>query len=160
MSGLGIGEAVEAADVKRLLVDLLGRGATVTAAEGPTDPHGAAWFVTDQGAPAAAITTDLDLSARLAGALSMLPPGRCEDAVKDGELDEVLAGNLGEVFNVLGVLFNKEGSAHVKLDGVGVGTPAGPAAGPAAELAAGGSGRSFDVAIEGYGGGRMRVALA
>lgn len=155
MSAVGLAP-VEAPELRRLLADLLGRGVTVTAVDGAVAPTGASWFVTDEGAPAAAIATDLALSAHLAGALSMLPPGRCEEAVAEGGLDEVLAGNLGEVFNVLGVLFNRDGGPHVKLDGVQVGTPTGEAC----ELAAGPAGRSFEVALEGYGTGRLRVAVA
>ena len=59
---------------------------------------------------------DLGASAYTGGALALLPPGGCQDAVEeDGELTGLLAEALHEVVNVLSALFNTPGAPHSKL---------------------------------------------
>ena len=59
---------------------------------------------------------DLGASAYTGGALALLPPGGCQDAVEeDGELSAMLVEALHEVVNVLSALFNTPGAPHSKL---------------------------------------------
>jgi hypothetical protein len=59
---------------------------------------------------------DLAASAYTGGALALLPPGGCQDAVEeDGELTALQAEALHEVVNVLSALFNTPGAPHSKL---------------------------------------------
>ena len=60
---------------------------------------------------------DLAAAAYTAGALALLPPGGCQDAVEeDGELTPLLVEALHEVVNVLSAMFNTPGAPHSKLD--------------------------------------------
>ena len=66
--------------------------------------------------PSAASVSAARRPAWTAGALAMLPPGGCQDAVEeDGELTSLLVEALHEVVNVLSALFNTPGAPHSKL---------------------------------------------
>ena len=59
---------------------------------------------------------DLAASAYTGGALALLPPGGCQDAVEeDGELSGLMVEALHEVVNVLSALLNTPGAPHSKL---------------------------------------------
>ena len=73
-------------------------------------------YVDPQMAVNAICVMDLAASAYTGGALALLPPGGCQDAVEeDGELTSMLTEALHEVVNVLSALFNVPGAPHSKL---------------------------------------------
>jgi hypothetical protein len=109
-----------AKDVKDMLSGLLGKqvavnpGAPVTPTE--KSPVSVAVYVDPGMAINALCVMDLAASAYTAGALALLPPGGCQDAVEeDGELSGLLAEALHEVVNVLSALLNVPGAPHSKL---------------------------------------------
>jgi hypothetical protein len=109
-----------AKDVKDMLSGLVGRevavspGAPVTPE--PGKPVSVAVYVDPYMAINALCVLDLAASAYTGGALALLPPGGCQDAVEeDGELTPLLAEALHEVVNVLSALFNTPGAPHSKL---------------------------------------------
>lgn len=107
-------------DVKDMLSGLVGKPVTV-APGGPVTPTerspvSVAVYVDPQMNTNALCVMDLALSAYSGGALAMLPPGGCQDAVEeDGELTSMLTEALHEVVNVLSALFNVPGAPHSKL---------------------------------------------
>jgi hypothetical protein len=109
-----------AKDVRDMLAGLVGKpvnvspGAPVTPA--PDRPVSVAVYVDPGMAVNALCLLDLGASAYTAGALALLPPGGCQDAVEeDGELSALLVEALHEVVNVLSALFNTAGAPHSKL---------------------------------------------
>jgi hypothetical protein len=110
-----------AKDVKDMLGGLLGKnvgvlpGAPVTPT--PKDPVAVAVFVSPSMSINAICVMDLGAAAYTAGALALLPPGGCQDAVEeDRELSPMLVEALHEVVNVLSAMFNTAGAPHSKLD--------------------------------------------
>jgi hypothetical protein len=83
-------------------------GLTVTAKKGqPTDIKGtiASGVVVDEaGQVVCLINFDLAAAASVGAALSRVPAGAAQDAVRRNLMDEVLIGNFHEVINVLTVL--------------------------------------------------------
>jgi hypothetical protein len=109
-----------AKDVRDLLAGLLGKpvtvnpGAPVTPA--PDKPVAVAIYVDPSMAINALCLMDLGAAAYTGGALALLPPGGCQDAVEeDGELSGLLVEALHEVVNVLSATFNVPGAPHSKL---------------------------------------------
>jgi hypothetical protein len=109
-----------AKDVRDMLAGLVGKpvavspGAPVTPA--PNRPVAVAVYVDPQMAVNALCLMDLGAAAYTGGALALLPPGGCQDAVEeDGELTPLLVEALHEVVNVLSALFNTPGAPHSKL---------------------------------------------
>jgi hypothetical protein len=109
-----------AKDVKDMLSGLVGKnvgvlpGAPVTPT--PKDPVAVAVFVSPSMSINAICVMDLGAAAYTAGALALLPPGGCQDAVEeDGELTPLLVEALHEVVNVLSAMFNTPGAPHSKL---------------------------------------------
>jgi len=109
-----------AKDVRDMLAGLLGKpvtvspGAPVTPA--PGTPVSVAVYVDPHMAINALCVMDLATSAYAGGALALLPPGGCRDAVEeDGELTSLMVEALHEVVNVLAALFNVPGAPHSKL---------------------------------------------
>jgi hypothetical protein len=109
-----------AKDVRDMLTGLVGKpvnvspGAPVTPA--PDRPVSVAVYVDPGMAVNALCLLDLGASAYTSGALALLPPGGCQDAVEeDGELSGMLVEALHEVVNVLSALFNVPGAPHSKL---------------------------------------------
>ena len=106
--------------VKDMLSGLVGKpvsvapGAPVTPT--PDKPVSVAVYVDPGMAINALCVMDLAASAYTGGALALLPPGGCQDAVEeDGELTALLAEALHEVVNVFSALFNVPGAPHSKL---------------------------------------------
>jgi hypothetical protein len=109
-----------AKDVRDMLTGLVGKpvgvapGAPVTPT--PDKPVSVAVYVNPEMAITALCVMDLPASAYTGGALALLPPGGCQDAVEeDGELSGMLVEALHEVVNVLSALFNVPGAPHSKL---------------------------------------------
>jgi hypothetical protein len=116
----GTVELPAAKDVRDMLAGLIGKqvavspGAPVTPT--PDNPVAVAVYVDPQMHINALCLMDLAASAYTGGALALLPPGGCQDAVEeDGELSGMLVEALHEVVNVLSALFNTPGAPHSKL---------------------------------------------
>ncbi|MGY1724818.1 hypothetical protein [Blastococcus sp. SYSU DS0533] len=109
-----------AKDIRDMLTGLVGKpvnvspGAPVTPT--PEKPVAVAVYVDPQMAVNALCLMDLGAAAYTGGALALLPPGGCQDAVEeDGELTSMQVEALHEVVNVLSALFNTPGAPHSKL---------------------------------------------
>jgi hypothetical protein len=103
-----------------MLAALLGKpvsvspGAPVTPT--PQRPVSVALYVDPGMAINALCVMDLGASAYTGGALALLPPGGCQEAVEeDGELTALQLEALHEVVNVLSALLNIPGAPHSKL---------------------------------------------
>jgi hypothetical protein len=151
-----------AKDVKDMLSGLVGKpvavnpGPPVTPTE--KSPVSVAVYVDPGMAINALCVMDLPASAYTAGALALLPPGGCQDAVEeDGELSGLLAEALHEVVNVLSALFNIPGAPHSKLHKLYV--PGEDLPGDVAGLLA--NYNRIDLALEvpGYGKGGLSLVL-
>ena len=151
-----------AKDVKDMLSGLVGKpvavnpGPPVTPTE--KSPVSVAVYVDPGMAINALCVMDLAASAYTAGALALLPPGGCQDAVEeDGELSGLLAEALHEVVNVLSALFNIPGAPHSKLHKLYV--PGEDLPGDVAGLLA--NFNRIDLALEvpGYGKGGLSLVL-
>ena len=151
-----------AKDVRDMLAGLVGRnvsvapGAPVTPA--PDRPVSVAVYVSPEMSVNALCLMDLGASAYTGGALALLPPGGCQDAVEeDGELTGVQVEALHEVVNVLSALFNTPGAPHSKLHELYAagGDLPGDIAGMLAAF------NRLDVAVEvpGYGKGSMSLVI-
>jgi hypothetical protein len=110
-----------AKDVKDMLSGLVGKpvavnpGPPVTPTE--KSPVSVAVYVDPGMAINALCVMDLPAAAYTAGALALLPPGGCQDAVEeDGELSGMQVEALHEVVNVLSALFNTPNAPHSKLN--------------------------------------------
>jgi len=151
-----------AKDVKDMLSGLVGKpvavnpGPPVTPTE--KSPVSVAVYVDPGMAINALCVMDLAASAYTAGALALLPPGGCQDAVEeDGELTSMLVEALHEVVNVLSAMLNVPGAPHSKLHKLyapGEDLP-GDVAGMLANF------NRIDLAIEvpGYGKGGLSLVL-
>ena len=109
-----------AKDVRDMLSGLVGKEVSVSPG-GPVTPEQnrpvtvAIYTAPDMSVNALCVM-DLGASAYTGGALALLPPGGCQDAVEeDGELSGMLVEALHEVVNVLSALFNIPGAPHSKL---------------------------------------------
>jgi hypothetical protein len=116
----GIVELPAPKDVRDMLAGLVGKGVTVSPGAPVTPaenrPVAVAVYVDPQMTINALCLMDLGASAYTAGALALLPPGGCQDAVEeDGELSGMLVEALHEVVNVLAALLNTPGAPHSKL---------------------------------------------
>jgi hypothetical protein len=121
-------------------------------------PNTGAWlavYVADDGKPVAFCATDLALSAASSAALSMLPPGAVQDAVKSKEITEVMRGNLREIMNICSRLLMTDSSAHLKLEDI---YPAKALPAPAGEALKKIAGRAdFELKMPKYGGGVLSL---
>ncbi|WP_448626322.1 hypothetical protein [Geodermatophilus sp. URMC 64] len=151
-----------AKDVRDMLAGLLGKPVTVNPGPPVTptekNPVSVAVYVDPQMAINALCVMDLAASAYTGGALALLPPGGCQDAVEeDGELTGLMAEALHEVVNVLSAMFNVPGAPHSKLHKLyapGEDLP-GDVAGMLANF------NRIDLAVEvpGYGKGGLSLVL-
>ncbi len=105
--------------VRNLFEDLLGRDVNVSPGDPMTAedlPLGAIAIYTDPTQKIYAVMgMQLALAANVGAALGLLPAGAAEDAVDEKQLFPNLAENVGELYNVLTSLLNREGAPHVKL---------------------------------------------
>ena len=107
-------------DVRELLEGLLGKDVTVSpgapVTPSPDRPVAVAVYVAPDMSVNALCLMDLGAAAYTGGALALLPPGGCQDAVEeDGELSTMLVEAVHEVVNVLSALLNTPGAPHSKL---------------------------------------------
>lgn len=147
-------------DVRDMLADLLGRVTAVdkvkTTDFGEDGPALIAEYSTDEGEVGVICLLDARLALRCGAALAMVPVPVVEEALRRGELPEVLLENVKEVVNILGGLFNSARSPHVRLTTVHR-LPAELPASVTALLEAPAFRRDFAVLIEGYGDGRLAL---
>lgn len=113
-------EAPAAKDVKDMLTGLVGKAVNVSpgppVTPTPGGPVAVAVYVDPGMAINALCVMDLGASAYIGGALALLPPGGCQDAVEeDKELSSMQVEALHEVVNVLSALLNTPGAPHSKL---------------------------------------------
>jgi len=103
--------------VRTLIEGLIGRDVDIKDAE-PVPPKATnvvAVYVTDRQAVSALAVINLELAARLGGALAMLPKGGVDEAITGRELFAALKNNCYEVLNVLSAVFNVGNAPHVRL---------------------------------------------
>jgi hypothetical protein len=158
----GTVELPAAKDVKDMLSGLVGKevavstGAPVTPT--PEKPVAVAVYVDPYLALNAICVLDLGASAYTAGALALLPPGGCQDAVEeDGELTALLVEALHEVVNVLSALFNTPGAPHSKLHKLYA--PGDDLPGDIAGMLANFNRIDLAVEVPGYGKGGLSLVL-
>ncbi|HEY4625349.1 MAG TPA: hypothetical protein VIH01_04980 [Blastococcus sp.] len=151
-----------AKDVRDLLSGLVGRtvtvspGAPVTPA--PDRPVAVAVYVAPDMSVNALCLMDLGAAAYTGGALALLPPGGCQDAVEeDGELSGMQVEALHEVVNVLSALLNTPGAPHSKLHKLYA--PGEDVAGDLVGMLAGFNRIDLTVEVQGYGKGALSVVL-
>jgi hypothetical protein len=151
-----------AKDVRDLLSGLVGRtvtvspGAPVTPA--PDRPVAVAVYVAPDMSVNALCLMDLGAAAYTGGALALLPPGGCQDAVEeDGELSGMQVEALHEVVNVLSALLNTPGAPHSKLHKLYA--PGEDVAGDLVGMLAGFNRIDLTVEVPGYGKGALSVVL-
>ncbi len=149
-------------DVKDMLSGLVGKPVTVApgAPVTPTErsPVSVAVYVDPQMSVNALCVMDLALSAYTGGALALLPPGGCQDAVEeDGELTPLLVEALHEVVNVLAALFNVPGAPHSKLHRLYA--PGEDLPGDVAGLLANFNRIDLALDVSGYGKGSLSLVL-
>jgi hypothetical protein len=149
-------------DVRDMLAGLVGKpiavspGAPVT--PGPDRPVTVAIYTAPDMSVTALCVMDLGASAYTAGALALLPPGGCQDAVEeDRELAPIHLEALHEVVNVLSALFNTTGATHSRLDRL-VGDRE-DVPGDVVGMLAGFNRLDLEVEVPGYGGGGMSIVL-
>jgi hypothetical protein len=149
-------------DVKDMLSGLVGKPVTVTpgapVTPEPNRPVTVAIYTAQDMSVNALCVMDLAASAYTAGALALLPPGGCQDAVEeDKELSPMLLEALHEVVNVVSALFNTPGAPHSKLNKLvadGEDVP-----GDIAGMLAGFNRLDLAIEIPGYGTGAMSLVL-
>jgi hypothetical protein len=151
-----------AKDVRDMLADLVGRNVTVSpgapVTPAPDRPVSVAVYVAPDMSVNALCLMDLGASAYTSGALALLPPGGCQDAVEeDGELSTMLVEALHEVVNVLSALFNTPGAPHSKLHKLYA--PGEEVAADLAGMLAGFNRIDLDVDVQGYGKGSLSLVL-
>jgi hypothetical protein len=150
--------------LRDLFVDLLGKGAEATRGKelkvgrpGSGPALIVATWVDKFDRVGAVCIAELPIAAMVSAALVMAPPSRATDAVTAGALDDDLRENFHEVVNVLTTVLNTPTTPHLKLDRM--------FQYPAEDLPADvrrvvetpSSRRDFELAIDGYGKGRISL---
>lgn len=91
--------APTAEDVIGMMNDLFGLDVTPT--DVPEAPiHSIAEYLNEASEVVGFIACDLETSCRLGSALTQIPAGRVDEAIKDGAMPESISENLAEVFNI------------------------------------------------------------
>jgi hypothetical protein len=158
----GTVELPAAKDVRDMLAGLVGRNVTVSpgapVTPAPDRPVAVAVYVAPDMSVNALCLMDLGASAYTGGALALLPPGGCQDAVEeDGELSAMLVEALHEVVNVLSALFNTPGAPHSKLHKLYA--PGDDLPGDIEGLLANFNRIDLEIEVPGYGKGGLSLVL-
>jgi hypothetical protein len=158
----GTVELPAAKDVRDMLAGLVGRNVTVSPGAPVTPsadrPVAVAVYVAPDMSVNALCLMDLGAAAYTGGALALLPPGGCQDAVEeDGELSGMQVEALHEVVNVLSALFNTPGAPHSKLHKLYA--PGDEVAADLAGMLAGFNRIDLGVEVQGYGKGALSLVL-
>ena len=151
-----------AKDVRDMLAGLVGRNVTVSPGAPVTPsskrPVAVAVYVAPDMSVNALCLMDLGAAAYTGGALALLPPGGCQDAVEeDGELTTMLVEATHEVVNVLSALYNVAGAPHSRLHKLYA--PGEEVAADLAGMLAGFNRIDLDVDVQGYGKGSLSLVL-
>lgn len=104
----------------RILGGILGKPAEVKKSSAPYQPKpdGAfslAVYIDDNGKQTAICLCDVPLTCSMGAMLTMIPPGVAQDAIKTGDIPEMIFDNAKEIFNITASLFNVKGSPHLRL---------------------------------------------
>lgn len=160
MSGTPLPRQME---VRDLLGGMLGRAVDVAVGAAPVsaaDQPVVGVYVTRLGGANALVALDLPLAAGIGAAIALIPPGGAQTSVEDGMLSDALLDNASEVLNVFASLFNADDAPHLRLDGVHDAARHLLPAAVAAGLQEYGPRLDAEVAIKGYGSGRLSVVVA
>jgi hypothetical protein len=99
--------------------DLTGRNVSANDARQKLSVNGGAGYIATYTDSASNIVglcrCDIAGAASLGAALSLVPPARVEESVRDGRLDELLLENFAEICNVMGRAFAGSGAPSVTL---------------------------------------------
>jgi len=142
---------------------LLGRPVTVAKDASPAPrgyPTAGAIYASGDGETGAILACDLVAAASLGAALSRMPPGRVDDAIRAGQLDELLLDNFHEIANVITRLFNPPAMQAVRPTPLVLATVyAGPdAAASLGMLAKARTRVDASLIVQGYRAGRVTLA--
>ena len=113
----------------------------------------------DLGRVAALVTADLAMAASSGAALAMIPSSAARDVVDRGALSDTLLDNFREVANITATLLNTPTTPHLRLDGVWLSDDPDLPHEAWDLLAAATKHREFLVTIDGYGTGRLGIAI-
>ena len=122
------------------------------------EPRIVADYVDDEGRVVGVTVCSLGFAGRAGAALSMVAPGKAEEAIAAGRIEGVLLDNLLEVVNVMVRFHNGGDRPHVRFRSISSVPGLLPAdvrsvySHPAAR-------KSYDVSIQGYGEGRISLML-
>lgn len=147
-------------EVATMIGDLVGRPVTAkTAPAVKIDPavRAVATYVDESDALRAVAFCDLPVGASLGASLIMMPPVAVDDCIKAKALDETLAENLYEVFNVLSAIFPKTGGPRLLLKALHT-TP--PPAEVDALLDKPSKRMDVEMSVGGYKSGRLAILAA
>ena len=151
--------------IRDLLGDLVGRTVGVAKVDTSTDvdepgAYALADFVTDDDELAACVLADLELTASLGAALTMVPPGIVRESVASGSLEApTLLENFAEVVNVMARVFNSHDTPHVRWRAVHVMAEEQVPEETQALVDRPAARRDLKVDVEGYGTGRLVVVV-
>lgn len=112
-------------------------------------------FVDDEGQVVGGCVADINFAAYAGAAMSMLPKGAADDAIKSKDVTEVMTGNLGEVFNILSRVVMDEGSDHLRYREVLSPEADADVAGTLKAL----SENAFAISIPKYGKGQLSIYI-
>lgn len=109
----------EAAEIKSLLTDLVGKSVNVSDGDqfdvDVNEAQFIASFVTKEDKLGMCSLSDISFASKIGAALSMIPAGAAEDCVKEGELSDSIFENFSEIMNILTTLPNAKGTEHLTL---------------------------------------------
>jgi hypothetical protein len=110
---------LQAAGIAKFYESMLGRKVLATPiatfALATPNAHVVSEYLNDLGGVDAATACDLRLACSAAAALTMIPAGVAQEAIRAGTLEGSLAENYRELANVGASLFNKAGRPHINL---------------------------------------------
>lgn len=142
--------------IAKNLSTLLGREVTAAKARGKVTFKGpvvVATYVDDQDKPCVSCVCDFGAAGHMGGALSLIPIGVVEQAVKKADFDSELLAASREVLNVLAGLINTDLQKHLRLTDAVVHKSA------PKESMAGATRRELTIGVHGYGGGEFVMVL-
>ena len=148
-------------ELANLFGDLLDRNVTATASALPK-PDAASFafaeFHGDAGDVQAVACCDGPIGASLAAALTVMPPTRVDEWLRESKRDETMMANLYETFNVLAAIFPKVGAPRMVLRSV---VHDGKTSDRAkAIVKAPGRKAEYEVSVNGYKKGRFAIYAA
>lgn len=148
-------QSLDAKSITEFLTMLYGLNvsAKATGSVDASNVHAVATYSSDDGDVKGSIFCDLACAAKLGAALTQIPAGGVEDAIKEGALPDNILENLSEAFNILVNIFPDQASKRLALKEVICGKEA-------AEILNGrssGESQDFELDIQRYGTGQILV---